>query len=347
MRKQMIRRDIKRVKIIALSLVIILSVLGVCYFIFGNNLDKSVVVYNNLNNKFSYSYKINAIENEFVDYSEDKDYTAYITDLIDSINFDFKYKFEDTSIKQSDIKYKYKVTGILYGYYNKNSEEQKIIEKDYEIVPTTEKSLKGRNFNVDESFEVNLKPLNDLINNFKQQLDMTISSRYDIVFDVQIDGVTKETINYAPSVSIEVGSKTTKIIGDNDRSDNMTVDSVEEIRVEGNNLKYIIILGVIILIALIRLIRIIFFTEELAVIKNVYKTEVNEIIRAFQDKIVVVNNIPKFEDRTTINVDNIEQLIKVSEELFKPVLCYENDDETITQFIVVSDETVYKFIIYK
>lgn len=347
MKKQKIRRDVKRVKLIALSLVIILSVFGVCYFIFGNNLDKNEVVYNNLNNKFSYSYKINAIDNEFVDYSKDKNYTAYITDLIDSINFDFKYKFEDTSIKQSDIKYNYNVTGILYGYYNKNGEEQKIIEKDYEIVPTTEKSLKGRNFSVDESFDVDLKPLNSLINNFREQLDITISSRYDIVFNIEIEGVTKEKINYAPSVSIEVGSKTTKVIGDNDRNDNMVIDSVEEIRIEGDNLKYIIALGVVIFIALIRLIKIAFFTEELAVIKNIYKSEVNEIVRAFQDKIVVVNNIPAFEDRTTINVDSIEQLIKVSEELFKPVLCYENDEETITQFIVVSDETVYKFIIYK
>jgi hypothetical protein len=176
---------------------------------------------------------------------------------------------------------------------------------------------------------------------------MQISATYDIILNVEIEGVSKEKISYSPNISIEIGSKTTKITGANNRVDNMSVDSVEEVNLEGNNLKYVIVLGIIAALALIRVIYLLFFTDELVVIRNVYKAEINEIIRSCQDKIVVVNNLPEFENKHVIEVDYIEEIVKLSEELYKPILCYENDEETVTQFIVVSDETVYKFIISK
>lgn len=347
MKKQKIRRDIKIAKVIALSLIILLSVFSACYLMFGNFFNRSVVVFSNLNNNFSYNYKINTKANDFVDYSDNKNYTAYVTDLIDNVDLEFKYKFEDTSYRESEIKYKYSITGKLFGYYNKNSEEQKIIERDYEILPPVEKTAKGNMFTIDERFDVDVQPLNQLINNFKLEQDMLISSTYDITLNIEIEGVSREKISYSPNISIEIGGKTTKINGENNRNDNMTVDSVEQVNLEGDNLKYVIVLGIISLLAIIRLIYILFFTDELVVIKNVYKAEVNEIIRSCQDKIVVVNNLPIFENKHVIEVDYIEEIVKLSEELYKPILCYENDDETVTQFIVVSDETVYKFIIYK
>lgn len=348
MRKQKIRRDFKIAKIIALSLVILLSVSSVCYLQFGKYFDTgTIVVSNNLNNSFSYDYEINTKENEFVDYSEQKDYTAYVTDLIENLDLNFKYKFEDTSGKKSDITYKYSISGKLYGYYTKNSEEQKIIEKDYEIIPEKTNSLNGASFGIDEKFQVDLQPYNELINNFKIQQDMQISSTYDVILNVEVEGASDEPINYSSGISIEVGSKTTKIVGENNKLETITVDTTEKIDLGENNTWIIVVLSVIAGIAIIRLFILIFFTEELAVIRNVYKAEVNEIIRSCQDKIVVVNNLPDFENKHDIKVDNIDELIKLSEELYKPILCYENDEETVTQFIVMSEETVYKIIINK
>ena len=350
MKKQKIRRDFKRAKIIALILIILLSVSGIIYLIYGNYFNDNVVVYNDLNNKFSYSYNINTKPNEFVNYSEERDYTAYITNLIENLDINFNYRFEDTSGKKSDIRYKYNITGKLLGYYNKNSEEQKIIEKEYVLIPTKENGLKGSTFGIDEKFKVDIGPLNQLINDFKTSQDMTISSVYDIILNVEVEGVSKEKITYSKMISIEIGSKTTKIVGDNNVTEKITVDSsaiTEPISVGRDKIVFIVILSIIICISIIRIIYLLFFTEELIVIKNEYKAMINEIIRSCQDKIVVVNNLPEYENKHIIEVDYIEELVKLSEELYKPILCYENDEETVTQFIVVSDETVYKFIIKK
>ena len=348
MRKQKIRRDFKIAKIIALSLVILLSVSSACYLQFGKIFDpKIITVSKDLNNIFSYDYEINTKANDFVDYSEKKDYTAYVTDLIENLDLNFKYKFEDTSEKKSDIKYKYSISGKLYGFYTKNSEEQKIIEKDYEIIPEKENSLNGSSFSIDEKFQIDLTPYNELINNFKLQQDMQISSTYDVILDVKVEGASLEPMEYSTRISIEIGSKTTKIIGETNKVETVSAETTEKIEIEEDNSGTIIVLCVIAGIAFIRLIVLVFFTEELSVVKNVYKAQVNEILRSCQEKIVIVNNLPDFENKHSIILDDIDELIKLSEELYKPILCYENDEETCTQFIVMSDETVYKFIINK
>ena len=347
MKKRKIRHDFKVARIIALCLIILMSVFGIIHIMYGRYFEEEIITDNNLKNQFSYSYKIDTVENEFVDYSDVKAYTAYVTKLIDNLEFDYQYKFENETGRRADIKYKYNITGKLLGFYTKNGEEQKVIEKDYTIVPTTENSLRGSNFNLEEKFQIDLNPLNELINNFKVAQDIQITSVYDVVLDIEIEGVTNEAIHYSPKVSIEIGGKTTKITGENNRVEQITVDLDNELVLTESQKVYVVILSIIILIAIIRLIYLNFFTEEMLIIKNEYKASINEIIRNCQDKIVVVNNLPEYSNKHIIEIDDIEELIKLSEELYKPILCYENDEETSTQFIVTSDETVYKFIIYK
>ena len=175
---------------------------------------------------------------------------------------------------------------------------------------------------------------------------MNVSAKYDIILNLEIEGIKDEAVKYSPGLSIEVGNKTSKITGDNNVSDAISTNTKEFI-VKNVNKNLVIVLSVIATISILRILYLMFFTKEIAAIKNTYKSEINDIIRSYQDKMVMVNSKPQIDNENLIEIENIEELIKLSEELFKPILCYENDDETETEFIIMSEDAVYKYITKK
>ena len=347
MKKQRIRKDIKIIKLVVWFIILIISIVCIVRTLFGNNVNNADIVLYNYKNDFNYKYKVNNTENEYVDYSDDKEYSAYVTNLIKDIDINYDYKFSNNGRKNENITYRYNVIGKLYGYYSKDGEEQKIIEKDYTIVDLKENTVNANSFSIREDFKVNLEEQNALINKFKQELDMQISSKYDIVLNIEIEGITQGKVKFSPSLSIEIGSKTTKISGENNVSETVSTSSDGSNMLNEVNMKELILYSIIAGVAFIRIIYLTFFTVELSVMKNSYKSEINYIMRSYQDKMVVVNSSPQIEGKNVIGIENIDELIKLSEELYKPILCYENEDETETDFIVISDDTVYIYVVKK
>ena len=344
MKKQKIRRDFKIAKIIAFLLVFILSCFGIRYFLHTEDFvgEDKKGTYCDYKNEFSYEYKINAKDNEFVNYNENKNYTAYVTNLIKNIEFSYNYKFEDTNKKNSSIKYNYSIDGKLLGFYSKDGEEQKIIEKDYQIMPKTERTVKDGKFNINENFNVDLEPLNKLIADFKATQDLQINSRYDITLNIEIEGLSNEKLKFNPKVSVELGNKTTKISGEKN-AQNGSNNTGKEAKVSENNKIYAVVLVMVAIYAGFRILYLLFFTQEVLVIKNRYKGKINDIIRSYQDRIVLIKDMPQLSNKALINVDNIDEIAKLSEELYKPILCYENEQETETLFVIMSEDTAYVY----
>ena len=344
MSKRKIRRDFKFAKIIAFLLVFILSCFGIRYFLHTEDFvgEDTTVTYANYKSDFNCNYTVNTKENEFVNYNENKNYSAYVTNLIKNIDFTYNYKFEDTNKKKSTIKYKYSIDGKLLGFYSKDGEEQKVIEKDYVILPKTDRTVNDSEFIVNEKFNVDLEPFNKLIADFKASQDMQLNSRYDITMNIEITGLTNETLKYSPKISIELGNKTTKVTVDKKNANSSSANS-KEVKVSKNSGLYAAILVIVAIYAGFRVIYLLFFTEEVLVIKNQYKGQVNDILRSYQDRIVLIKDMPQLTNKAIINLDNIDEIAKLSEELYKPILCYENDQETQTQFIIMSEDTAYVY----
>lgn len=347
MKKQRIRKDIKIIKLIVWFIILIISIVCIVRTLFGNEVKNSDIVLYNYSSDFNYKYQVNNTENEYVDYSDNKDYSAYVTNLIKDIDINYKYNFSNNYHKEENITYRYNVVGKLYGYYSKDGEEQKIIEKDYVIVDLKESTVKASSFSIDENFKINLAEQNALINKFKQELDMQITSKYDVVLNIEIEGITQGKAKFSPSLSIEIGSKTTKITGDNNVVETLSTTSDNSNILNEVNTKQLVIYGLIAAVAFLRIIYLAFFTVELSVMKNSYKSEINYIMRSYQDKMVAVNSSPPIDGKNVIGIENVDELIKLSEELYKPILCYENDEETETDFIVISDDTVYIYVVKK
>lgn len=82
-------------------------------------------------------------------------------------------------------------------------------------------------------------------------------------------------------------------------------------------------------------------------IRNEFKFELNRILKSCQDRIVVVKSKLELEQENTIDVKDFGELIKLSEELFKPILYWISDEGEEAYFSVISNKINYRFILRK
>ena len=109
MRKQRIRRDVKIAKLFVWLAILFITILSMLYALFGPRFREENVVLNNYTSDFNFKYKVNNKDNEYVDYSYDKNYTAYVTDLIKDVDIEYNYSFGNNSKKPEKMKYKYEI----------------------------------------------------------------------------------------------------------------------------------------------------------------------------------------------------------------------------------------------
>lgn len=298
-------------------------------------------------NKYNYNYKVNLISNKYMTNEEIKDKNlAYVTDLIDNIKLDLNYDY--TANKNSEIKCTYSVVGLMQAVYTKNGEEQKIWEKEETLLNEKELKSASDNIQINEKLKLDLKEKNNLINNFKQQLGMTIEAKYTVKLKIKVttDIEGKEIVDeIEPFINIDLAEKTTKIKGENNTENTEYISKDYKVTQKSSVLKMVI--DIILMITAIYALRYVAKSKIANVVRNEYKYELNRILKICQDKIVQVSTRPNDEEIEVVYVKDFGEIFKVSEELFKPILYYNAKENEEAWFSVMSGKTSYRFVLKK
>ena len=298
-------------------------------------------------NKYSYDYKVNLISNKYMTNEEIKDKNlAYVTDLIDNIKLELNYDY--IANKNSEIKCTYSVVGLMQAVYTKNGEEQKIWEKEETLLNEKELKSASDNIQINEKLKLDLKEKNNLINNFKQQLGMTIEAKYTVKLKIKVttDIEGKEIVDeIEPFINIDLAEKTTKIKGENNTENTEYISKDYKVTQKSSVLKMVI--DIILMITAIYALRYVSKSKIANVVRNEYKYELNRILKICQDKIVQVSTRPNDEEIEVVYVKDFGEIFKVSEELFKPILYYNAKENEEAWFSVMSGKTSYRFVLKK
>ena len=298
-------------------------------------------------NKYNYNYKVNLISNKYMTNEEIKDKNlAYVTDLIDNIKLDLNYDY--TANKNSEIKCTYSVVGLMQAVYTKNGEEQKIWEKEETLLNEKELKSASDNIQINEKLKLDLKEKNNLINNFKQQLGMTIEAKYTVKLKIKVttDIEGKEIVDeIEPFINIDLAEKTTKIKGENNTENTEYIS--KDYKVTQKSSVFRMIIDIILMITAIYALRYVSKSKIANVVRNEYKYELNRILKICQDKIVQVSTRPNDEEIEVVYVKDFGEIFKVSEELFKPILYYNAKENEEAWFSVMSGKTSYRFVLKK
>ena len=150
-------------------------------------------------------------------------------------------------------------------------------------------------------------------------------------------------VNYEPTIQIDLGEKTTKITGENNKEDKQFIS--DEYQVNGTRNIVIIILDIIIIIISIAVLRYMVKAKANNRVKNEFRQELNRILKICQDKIVQISSKPHDLPENVVYVKDFGEIFKVSEELFKPILYYFDNEKQEAWFSVMTGGTTYRYIL--
>lgn len=313
----------------------------------GETSTKSEEIYSYIN-KFNYEYKVNLIKNPYTDETTlGMNENVYVTDLIKNIDLDLNYNY--TASTKSKIKYEYTIKGLLEATYTKDGDIQKVWEKQYNLVTKEDETLDASNIKIQENLDLNLKEQNNLVKQFEQEMGMNLDAKYIVLVEVrtntEIENENVENV-FSSTISIDLAEKTTKIDGENNREVKKYIS--KKIEEEKQYNVFGIIISFVLCMASISMIRYIYKkTIPMNRIKNEYRQELNRILRLCQDKIVQVSTPVENKNERIIDVKDFGEIIKVSEELFKPILYWNSKDKDEACFSVVSNNITYRYILKK
>lgn len=345
--KNKMRKSTKYVTIAVSVIVLIFSFINFIKILQKENMKTSTKEIYKYTNKFNYDYKINLISNEYMTNEEIKNKNlVYVTDLIDNIKLNLNYEY--LANRNSEIKCTYSVVGVIQAVYTRNGEEQKIWEKEETILKEKSTESASNGIQINENLKLDLKEKNKLINNFKQQLGMSIEAKYTVKLKLKvttnIEGQEIED-EISPFVNIDLAEKTTKLDGENNLENTKFISKEYQILEKSGTSRMFVDIALMI-IAIIALRHVSKF-KIANVVRNEYKYELNRILKICQDKIVQVSTKPNDEEIEVVYVKDFGEIVKVSEELFKPILYYNAKENEEAWFSVMSGKTSYRFVLRK
>ena len=344
--KNRIRKSTKVIYIIIAVIILIFSFYEFLKGIQSNTINTQKEQIYQYTNKFKYDYKVNLIENKYMEDEQVKNQIAYVTDLMDTTTLNLNYEY--IADKKTNIQGEYSVIGRMDVVYSRNGEEQKIWKDEDVLIETKPINETTDTIKIFEELNIDLKDKNKLLKDFEQQMGMSITAHYSVILNIKLATDIDEKnveVEYKPIIQIELADKTTKIMGKNDQEETEYVSKEYEFA-SGNKILNIVIglIGIVISIAIFKYLSK-FRTAN--IIRNEFKQELNRILKICQDKIVQVDTKPITSPEDTVTVKDFGEIVKVSEELFKPILYYYDNEEEEAWFSVMTGKIVYKYILKK
>lgn len=345
--KNRIRKSTKYLYLIVAAVFCIISITNFAKNISEENMKTRTKEIYKYTNKFNYDYKVNLIENRYIKNTEITDKTlAYVTDLIDTIDLDLNYEY--LADKESNLKYTYSIIGKMQVVYTKDGETQKILDEDEILLEEKEVQQNAQKISINEKLKLDLKEKNELLAQFKQQMGMTIDAKYTILLKVNVStAIEDKTVisKYAPELQIDLAEKTSKITGENNKEDSEYIS--KEYKVNSAKNVWEMALDIILLGVAIVLIKQVMKSRTINRVKNEFRQELNRILKLCQDKIVQVSTKPNEKLEDIVFVKDFGEIVKLSEELFKPILYYFDTRNEEAWFSVMSGTTTYRYILRK
>ena len=340
--KPKLRKSIRMLYILlSVAAIIICSTL-----IYGEVAEKSSIIKKEVlkyQNKFKADYKVNVKENSFIEAETLPMGKVYVTELIDSIDMNLKYLYEAT--EDANIKYNYSIVGVLEAQYSIEGVNHTVWEKEYELKPITENSITGKNIEINESINIDLEKYNDEISKFEQKFGMGVRATLGIELRVAIGSEIEKTQvfnDYSTNIELDLGEKTTQIRGDLNQTENETVKQEQTVSGSVNKIIIFVYVGIIIL-AVIVLKKVLLDTRNSNIVRNTYRLELNKILKSCGDKIVKLSQKLDLAKKEIIEVKDFGELIKLSEELYKPILYWNSMGKEDAEFFIITNNVIYRY----
>lgn len=301
------------------------------------------IVENNLqlysyNNKGSINYSLYLKPNEIYNSNTIDEGKIYISEFVDYLNTEINYEL--TGDSEADIEANYSVIARVQGFTKSEEQQITIWEKDFPI-------LRGKSINSDdgkliisEEVRLNLSEYNNLVTRVEESTKIKSNTQIILLMDINLTGTTDNGTfeeHITPNIVIPLNSPMFEITTNNVDKPG-TIEETIQVPVPINKTQ-VIIYSVILGILVFALIFLIFFTVPTPK-KDPLEKELGRIFKKHGDRLVALNSSVDISNAR--NVRSIDDLVKLADEINKPVLYkYSEDYKEITKFFITSEDEIY------
>ncbi len=359
--KKMINKNVKRSVIpIASILIIVISFLFYNEFTTPRYLETKVKTFTYGSNG-NISYKVFLKPNILYTSPSLDEGGIYLTEFVDSVLADFKYDF--TSERATDIKGEYEIIAVVEGYQEAkkdyiedkeiaadNSEQKEasakvIWGKEYKLIPETQIDVNDKAFSIVKNISLNYAEYNSFASKVIELSKLNIATRLSVIMNVNLQANTDKGLiedKVSQSIIIPLGTSSFNIIKNEALEKPGAIEEVRKVQLPMNRM-LLIAYGAAAGVSIIILAFLIFFTKTKPGISEHTKI-LNNIFKKYGNRLVALNSSSTCESDLCRMVRSIEDLVRIAEEIQKPVLySYQPDSNFISRFFVYDDIWMYVF----
>jgi len=339
----------KKWLVILIALAIILLPLAESLLIKSLDLKKQEVIVEYVENG-DIDYNVYLKDNKYYNQKYLGKGMEYVASIISTVNPDFKYELHSTDIL--DFSYTYKVTGTLY--ISKDSESSPLYTKKINLVNKDVENIKSNSLTIAENLVIDYDDYNNLVNRYKRDFGLSAYSRLVVTMDINIIGKHSNNedqmlLNRSLQMSIPLSEQTIQISMDTDKiNSNGMLFAKGNISVENKILFVVAIISLIIVVLLlITSIRMYIKFKK----RNIYYITLGKYVNEY-DRIIINGSyentsIDENKYANIVKVEKFEELVDAAENLSLPILFYEVVPGQLSFFVVINNDTLYKFTLDK
>lgn len=258
--------------------------------------------------------------------------------ITDHINASLTYRFFCDQLADID------------GTYELNAEIQTSIwTKEYTIIPQTAfSSTNSKTASFNTNFPINYTHFEDIVAAIDEETGVNAGDTA-LIMKCNID-ITAEINNgsisesFTPSLNVSLGGNIIEIDGDLSQYSSGVLEETEEI-VQPGSIEQSIYWGLTSILFLIILAVFFMFTKSDEAAFGKTDKRVRKILKKYGEWIVETEKLPTIEDAKIVPMKSLDDLVKISEELGKPIIHVASDKDKKHAFYVLDDQIHYQYVL--
>lgn len=341
--KKLIEKALRTV-LIVISTAIIISMSFLLYITYRyqkyTNQKYPVYAYQN---KANLNYEVVMIQNDIIPEKSLGEGSTYISSLVDYINTDLKYQFKGE--RAGEISGIYNIKGVLEGYIPDDKGNTSLWKRNYNLLPDTSFNVNDKAISIEKILPVKLNTYNDFMKMAVKKLEFPVYSKltitWNIISEIKTDkGVIKESVS--PVMEIPLNDKYFAIGGKLMDEKKSAIEETRQI-ISPTYEKKIFCYWCTVIVSMLFLLYMLIFTSPYAITDPLIK-KLKKIFKEHGMRMVSINSNIQCASRAVIEVGTIDDLVRVADEIGRPILYESSEDiQDINNFFVIDESIVYMF----
>ncbi|QNO15961.1 hypothetical protein HYG86_14895 [Alkalicella caledoniensis] len=327
-----------RLGVIIFSIVIICGVL-INIFVQRNEENEKAALYN-YSNIANISYQVSLKPNSLFSERHLGETEVYLTEFVEHIDTDFTYEFNGES--SANISGVYEIVAVLEGINNQGDGPKTVWKEEFIIKPSTDFNTVDGYLVITENIPLTLDKYIDFAEEVATYTRVRLASRLTVNMNINLAAETEHGMveeKLAPSLVIPFGDNQFEILKNEIAEEKSLMGTMESIPSSSARILQIVIIVILVAVVVYTMV----FTAN-AKPKGRYERKIEKVFKEHQERLVALQTEVINNHRITFRVKTFEDLVRVADELTRPIMyVYSHNYVDIKNFFVLDDIYIYLY----